>query len=74
MRKIHNIKSHIVYVGISKGGGKILSVDSEVYGDDIFVNPGKIILSNVNHGNSQVKKHQSLKRFQNRLKVNEKNE
>ena len=28
MRKIHNTKSHIVYAGMSKGGGKILTIDS----------------------------------------------
>lgn len=74
MRKIHNLKTHIVYAGISKGGGKILAIDNDVYGNDIFVNPAKVILSNAYHGNSIIKKHPNLKRFQNKVKVNSKNE
>lgn len=74
MRKLQNFKSHIVYAGLSKGGGKILTIDSEVYGNDIYVHPGKIILSNVNHANSIVKKHSFIPKLQNRLKINEKNE
>jgi len=57
MRKLHNTKSHIVYAGISKGGGKILTINSDVYGNDIFINPARVILTNVYHGNSTVKKH-----------------
>lgn len=74
MRKVHNLKTHIVYAGISNGGGKILTIENDVYGNDIFVNPAKVILSNAYHGNSIIKKHPNLRRFQNRMKVNERNE
>jgi hypothetical protein len=73
MRKVHNSKSHLVYFGLSRGGGKLLSIENELYGDDIYVNPGRVIMSNVNHANSKVRKHPTLRKFQNRLKVNEKN-
>lgn len=73
MRKIHNLKTQIVYAGLSKAGGKILAIDSDVYGNEIFINPARVILSNAYHGNSIIKKHPHLRRFQNRAKVNEKN-
>ena len=37
--------------------------------EKIYVNPGKIILSNVNHQNSVSKKHPNLLKFRNRLKI-----
>lgn len=69
MRKIHNSKSHLTYLGISKGGGKLLTLDNDIYGDDIYVNPARVILANVNHENSTSKRHLNLVKFQNRLKI-----
>lgn len=72
MRKIHNTKPYIWYFGVSKAGGKLLTIDNDIYGDDICVHPGKIILSNVNSDDCSLKKHPDLKYLQNRVKVNEK--
>jgi hypothetical protein len=49
MRKVHNTKDHICYIGLSNGGGKLLTIDSDLYENDMFVNPKRIILANVNN-------------------------
>jgi hypothetical protein len=72
LRKIHNDKSHIAYFGISRSGGKVLCIDNDIYGDDICVLPARIILSNVNHENSSIVKHNELSYLQNKVKVNQK--
>ncbi len=74
MRKLHNTKSNICYAGITKGGGKFFSIDNDVYGEDIFVNPARVVLSNVYYGNSTTKKHPNHSRYINRLKVNARNQ
>jgi hypothetical protein len=63
MRKVHNLNNNLVYFGLNRGGGKILTIDNDVYGDDLYLNPAKIILTNANHENSQTKKHPDLLRF-----------
>ena len=73
MRKIHNIKSHLCYFGLSKAGGKLLTIDNDIYGDDICVHPGKIILSNADYLNCKIKNHPNLTNFQNRVKKGLKN-
>ena len=72
LRKVHNEKSHIVYFGISKAGGKILCIDNDIYGNDMCVKPSRVILSNVNHENSSIVKHVDLPYLQNRIKVSKK--
>jgi len=70
MRKIHNIRPNICYFAVSKSGGKLLTIDNDIYSDDIYVNPARVILTNVNHSNSIIKRHSNLVKYQNRLKCN----
>ncbi len=69
MRKIHNFSDQICYFGIVRDGGKLLVLYNHIYGDDIYVNPRKIILSNVNHQNSKTTVHPKTSKYLNRLKL-----
>ena len=73
LRKLHNTSKHINYFGITKStnekpGGKFLIIDSEVYGNDMYIHPKKIVISNVSHDNSQISRHPNIKTYINKVK------
>lgn len=63
MRKIHNGEDHIVYLGVVLEGGKILVIDNNVYGNDMYFKKNNLIMSTASHENGLIKCHPQLKGF-----------